>query len=301
MEKNLLCAESFCSEDKMADKDNVILDDNRVLDHLLQTEVIYMPQIHSKNSDLDPTTRKIVTKWMLEVCEEEACLGPVFPLAVNFLDRFLCKCDVPKKFLQLVAADCLLIASKIRQSSPISINTLCYYTDNSVTPCQLRNFETLLATKLKWDLAAVTAFDFIDQILQRVTWCNSMQEKIVRVHSVTLINLCCTDYEFLNVKPSVIAAASIMSAMVGIRIKIDSDHLKRLCSLIKANPSEVEKIASKIERIVNEEMSHLNKPVSKMVDSNTSLTCYDPLSKYSGIENEPKKPETPVDVQNANF
>lgn len=67
MDKNLLCAESFCSEDKMADKDQVILDDNRVLDHLLQTEVMYMPQIHSKNSDLDPSTRKIVTKWMLEV------------------------------------------------------------------------------------------------------------------------------------------------------------------------------------------------------------------------------------------
>lgn len=66
MDKDLLCAESFCS-DKMADKDNVILDDNRVLDHLLQTEVVYMPQIHSKNSDLDPSTRKIVTKWMLEV------------------------------------------------------------------------------------------------------------------------------------------------------------------------------------------------------------------------------------------
>lgn len=109
-----------------------------------------------------------------------------------------------------------------------------------------------------------------------------------------------TDYEFVNVKPSVIAAASIMSAMVGIRIKIDSDHLQRLCSLIKANPSDVENIASKIERIVSEEMSHLNKPVSKMVDTN-SLTNYEPLTKYSNMENEPKKPETPVDVQNVNF
>lgn len=88
-----------------------------------------------------------------------------------------------------------------------------------------------------------------------------------------------------------------MSAMVGIRIKIDSDHLQRLCSLIKANTSDVENIASKIERIVSEEMSHLNKPVSKMVDTD-SLTCYEPLTKYS---DEKKKPETPVDVQNVNF
>lgn len=55
-----------------------------------------------------------------------------------------------------------------------------------------QNFETLIATKLKWDLAAVTAFDFVDQILQRIPWCDPKQEKIVRVHAVTLINLCCT-------------------------------------------------------------------------------------------------------------
>ena len=41
-------------------------------------------------------------------------------------------------FLQLIAADCLLIASKMRQNLPISINTLCYYTDHSISPCQLR-------------------------------------------------------------------------------------------------------------------------------------------------------------------
>lgn len=300
MNKNLLCAESFCSEDTTADKDLVILDDDRVLDHLLQTEVMYMPQIHSENTDLDPSARKMVTKWMLEVCEEEGCLGPVFPLAVNVLDRFLCQCNVPKSYLQLVAADCLLISSKIRKNSPISIRKLCYYTDYSVTPCQLRNFETLLAVKLKWDLAAITAFDFIDQILQRVTWCDFRQEKIIRMHSCTLINTCCTEHQFVNVKPSILAAASIMSAMAGIRIKIESDHLRSLCSIIKANRSDVENIFSKIERIVSEEASHHNKQVSKMVDTNP-LTSYEPLTKYSNMENDPNKPETPVDVQNVNF
>lgn len=93
-----------------------------------------------------------------------------------------------------------------------------------------------------------------------------------------------------------------MSAVLGIRIQIDSDHLQRLCSLIKANTSEVENIASKIERIVSQEMSHLNKPVSNVPDADSaSLTCCEPLTKYSDTENKPKKPETPIDVQNVNF
>lgn len=82
------------------------------------------------------------------MCEEEGCAEPVLPLAVNLLDRFLSKCYVPKKFLQLIAADCLLIASKIRQSLPIAINTLCYYTDHSVTPSQLKVCTTFMGIYL---------------------------------------------------------------------------------------------------------------------------------------------------------
>jgi hypothetical protein len=67
MDKNLLCAESG-AEYIIAEKDTAILDDNRVLDHLLESEIIYMPQREfSKTNYLDANTRKIVTKWMLEV------------------------------------------------------------------------------------------------------------------------------------------------------------------------------------------------------------------------------------------
>lgn len=76
--------------------------------------------------------------FILQVCEQEKCFEPVLPLAVNLFDRFLSKCSVPKNFLQLIAADCILIASKIRQSLPVPINKLCYFTDHSVTPCQFR-------------------------------------------------------------------------------------------------------------------------------------------------------------------
>lgn len=93
--------------------------------------------------------------FILQVCEQEKCFEPVLPLAVNLFDRFLSKCSVPKNFLQLIAADCILIASKIRQNLPVPINKLCYFTDHSVTPCQLRvsNFISILMNKLiAWDI-----------------------------------------------------------------------------------------------------------------------------------------------------
>ncbi len=109
--------------------------------------LIYPPPVWDSEMCAKMAKIPVVFFALLQVCEQESCLGPVLPLAVNLLDRFLSKCDVPKKFLQLIAADCLLIASKIRQNLPISISTLCYYTDHSVTPCQLRvsfNYSVLL-------------------------------------------------------------------------------------------------------------------------------------------------------------
>jgi len=73
-----------------------------------------------------------------QVCEELNCEEQVYPLAVNFLDRFLCVCVILRTQLQLASAVCLLLASKIRQSHALSVDLLCVYCDNSFTPDELR-------------------------------------------------------------------------------------------------------------------------------------------------------------------
>lgn len=95
-----------------------------------------------------------------------------------------------------------------------------------------------------------------------------------------------------------IAAASIICAMKGIQMKMDSDRVSCVCSVVKTNSVEVENIAAKIERIVSNEISHLNESsTSKLIDNNNYETV---TTKYPNSEKS-KKPETPVDVQNVNF
>jgi hypothetical protein len=101
----------------------------------------------------------------------------------------------------------------------------------------------------------------------------------------------------VNKRLPVIAVASIICAANGIHIRTDSDRIRRVCSVVKANVDEVKNICSQIERIVSEEISRLDdaQPVSKIAEKEN--TCYEEITK----KHEIKKPETPVDVQNVKF
>lgn len=82
------------------------------------------------------------------MCEDQCCQQGVFPLAMNILDRFLAVVKIRKSQLQLLASVCLFLASKLRQSTPISPQALVQYTDWSITideltvgvPCLLNYF-----------------------------------------------------------------------------------------------------------------------------------------------------------------
>jgi cyclin D2 len=52
---------------------------------------------------------------------------------VNYLDRFLSLVSVQKSHLQLVAAVAMFVASKLKESVPLTADKLVLYTDNSIT------------------------------------------------------------------------------------------------------------------------------------------------------------------------
>lgn len=72
------------------------------------------------------------------MCEEEGCEEQVFAVAINLLDRFLCACVIQRTQLQLLGSVCLLLASKLRQCRPLSVDNLTFYTDYSVSQQEIR-------------------------------------------------------------------------------------------------------------------------------------------------------------------
>lgn len=58
-------------------------------------------------------------------------------MAMNYLDRFLSIERTTKCHLQLLGAVCMFLASKFKETIPLTAEKLCIFTDNSIRPCEL--------------------------------------------------------------------------------------------------------------------------------------------------------------------
>jgi len=192
--------------------DTTLIEDNRVLWNLIKNEQRYLPKypnyFKTVQVEVKPHMRKIVSDWMLEVCQELCCPPEVFCLAMNLMDRFLAKCRIEKSQLQLLGAVCLFLSSKFKETAPIPSEKLVMYTDFSVTLESIREWELFVLYKLKWDLGASTGLDYLDYILPKLQT-DTIDAKKVRSHTETVIALSATHYLFSYVRPSVIAASAI--------------------------------------------------------------------------------------------
>nr|XP_018903554.1 PREDICTED: G1/S-specific cyclin-D3-like [Bemisia tabaci] len=295
---DLLCSERISPDNRFAETDRVVFGDVRVLNNLLDSECGYVPRVdyfEQVQSDIKPFMRKMVTTWMLEVCEEQRCEDQVFPLAVNFLDRFLCSCDISRRQLQLISAVCLLLASKVRQCHALSVELLCYYSDNSISQSEMRTWELLALSRLEWDLSAVTGSDFVDHILERVTWPKDKPK--IRSHSHTLVALCCTEPDLMRVRPSQVAAASLVAAVRGLHLSTGEELAWQVGAAVGADRPSLERMVAFVESLLSSEMSSLQ-------HRGPALASKPPPAPSGGklmAAESDHKPETPTDVQDIHF
>ncbi|XP_068097227.1 G1/S-specific cyclin-D1-like [Hyperolius riggenbachi] len=216
MEGRLLCWEA--EKELQAQTDPVLLQ-NTVLERLLTTQDRYLPSptyFQCVQKEIHPYMRKMLTSWMLEVCEDQRCGEEVFPLAVNCLDRFLSLVPVEKRRLQLLGAACVLLASKLKETKVLTIENLCMYSDYSFSNRELQSMELLVLNKLQWDIEAVTPRDFLPHFLALLDLPIERVQQ-VRKHTETFIALCTTDCTFIALPPSMVAAASLAAAVTGLR------------------------------------------------------------------------------------
>ncbi|XP_030745595.1 G1/S-specific cyclin-D2-like [Sitophilus oryzae] len=292
---DLACAETS-NRCIRAVRDRAIFDDERVINNLLNDEIFYIPTCDyftEVQNDIQPFMRKVVTTWMLEVCEEQMCEEQILPLAVNYMDRFLCVCRIRRQHLQLLGATCLLIASKLRSTNFLPIDLLCAYTDYSVTYELVANWEQLVLSKLQYNLSAVTGFDYIDQVIERCSW--SGESHLLRRHAHTLISICSTEPSLIRTTPSVIAAACLSSAIRGLKLPCQIVAVKDICQMLNVSVDTIERLINIVDNVVDKVASPAAPAQSQPEQSSTK-------HQPAGYESPGYgQPETPTEVENVYF
>lgn len=282
--------ELVCCEGKVVVQkshlDPVLLKDARVLSRLLATEDHFLPRcdyFKIVQKEIKPFMRRLLTTWMFEVCEEQQCEEDVFPLSINLLDRFLSTLSIPKNHLQLLGTCCMFIASKLKETIPLTAEKLVIYTDNSISLEDLLKFEILILNKLRWDLNAITPNDFLEQIFCRLGLSHQIDIPTIRKHAQTFVALCCIDFRFALTPPSMIASAAICAAFHG-----------RHKSLGLACPSQTD--------LIN--MMH----TITGVEEECLVQCQELMEEVLNLnldnredENRTDKPITPSDIRDVHF
>ncbi|XP_070617717.1 G1/S-specific cyclin-D1 [Erythrolamprus reginae] len=282
MEHQLLCCE--VETIRRAYQDANLLND-RVLQTMLKAEETCSPSVSyfkCVQREILPYMRKIVATWMLEVCEEQKCEEEVFPLAMNYLDRYLSFEPIKKSRLQLLGATCMFVASKMKETIPLTAEKLCIYTDNSIRPNELLQMELLLVNKLKWNLAATTPHDFIEHFLNKMPVAEDSKQ-IIRKHAQTFVALCATDVKFISNPPSMIAAGSVVAAVQGLHLGNTNSFLSYQCltpflsKVIKCDPDCLracqEQIESLLESSLRQAQQHNVSSETKTVEEEADLSC----------------------------
>ncbi|CAL1545123.1 unnamed protein product [Lymnaea stagnalis] len=280
---NLVCLETdVAGKPQRAIKDPVLLNDKRVLANLLSTEDKYLPHTNYFNcvqTDIQPYMRKMVTEWMAEVCSEQKMEEEVFPLSVNYLDRFLCIRDIKRTRLQLLGAACMFLASKLKETSPVSGEQLVLYTDNSITLEELTDWESQILQLLKWDLSAIVPNDFLDHILHRMPLTKSIQSAIKR-QAQTFAALCATDVKFMVTPPSMIACAAVRTALRN----LNCDNGRELLTLHDITGNDMDLIRDCTEQV-----------------EQTISNCMSSYSSGKQDSHKQEQPTTPTDVREINI
>ncbi|XP_035262434.1 G1/S-specific cyclin-D1-like [Anguilla anguilla] len=218
----------------------------RVINRLLQSEERYLlSPLYISLIQREPHRREELAKWVLEVCSECGCEESVYALSVSLLDRFLsASLSLPVSPLCLSAA-CILIASKVTGSEPVSAGNLCAAANFCFLPNNLRDMERVVLATLRWDVAVVTPHDFLPHFLfslerERVEEDGQTDRdsqallSTLRRHVDTLVAMCVCDSRFLGIPPSLIAAAALNAALSGLGSKglqLGTNELATLCQI----------------------------------------------------------------------
>ncbi|XP_058184965.1 cyclin-D4-1-like [Rhododendron vialii] len=174
----------------------------------------YLKRVRSGDMDLGAVRREAMD-WILKA-HAHYSFGPLsFCLSINYLDRFLSVYELPRVktwTVQLLAVACLSIAAKMEETSvPLTVDLQVGEPKFIFEGKTIRRMELLVMSSLNWKMKACTPCSFIDYFIGKINGDDQIQSGFLISRSIQLILSTIKGIDFLEFRPSEIAAAVAIS------------------------------------------------------------------------------------------
>jgi hypothetical protein len=167
-----------------------------------------MENYKNVQTDINGKMRAVLIDWLIEVHRFFQLSSETLFVAIDIIDKYLCKKFIDKNSLQLLGISSMWIALKYIETSSIEIKCLVYVTDNSYSEDQIRLMEKDILSTLSYNIASPSLFKFYEllclnfQISERYYYTGRF-----------LIELFMLDLSVINYKRSLIACSVLYIVM----------------------------------------------------------------------------------------
>uniref|UniRef100_A0A8R1HJ55 G2/mitotic-specific cyclin-B3 n=2 Tax=Caenorhabditis japonica TaxID=281687 RepID=A0A8R1HJ55_CAEJA len=231
----------------------------------------------AKQVEINDDMRAILIDWFHDVIKEYNLQKETFHLAVSLVDRVMTFLHVDKVQFQLVGTTALMIASKYEEIFPPEIDEFAIITDNTYRVSDILRMERYLLGQLKFVVSSPTTAWFGECFSKRMVFSQRMHKSLDYLVDLSLLEI-----DFLNYRPSHIAAASCcfanlqadmeawpkkMQEDTGIKTDDFVHILEELHRLyISASTSDNKSIYTKYCEIEEREVALIPAPTKKLVE-----------------------------------
>uniref|UniRef100_A0A2N9IE50 B-like cyclin n=1 Tax=Fagus sylvatica TaxID=28930 RepID=A0A2N9IE50_FAGSY len=165
-----------------------------------------------KTSDSLASFRREAISYMSQFSSN---LDPFVPyLAVNYMDRFVSKQEIPQGkpwVLRLLVVSSLSLAAKMK-NTPFSLSD-CQRGEGNIFDAQAINkMELLILDALDWRMRSITPFSFLDFFISLSKFQDPTLIQALKHRASELILHSLNEIKLLEYKPSMIAASALLSA-----------------------------------------------------------------------------------------
>ena len=138
------------------------------IEALTKREQYPIPQYGEKTGEINFKVRTILFNWLFEVCTTPPFIVETCFLACYLVDYSVEKLKPLKKNFQLLGMTAVITAANLLGNDRADlIEELVYLSEDSYTKQQVVDFQMILLTTLKYDIAISTSFNFLVAMYER--------------------------------------------------------------------------------------------------------------------------------------